>query len=82
MEQNSLEMVNLLLAAGADVNQSERVTFQEGMRIEGNYRGRGRWLRAKIRTVKSNNTYTIDYDDGETELGAREENIRLPGEGR
>jgi len=51
--------------------------FGKGDRIEGNFRGRGRWFKAKVNKVNRNNTYNIDYDDGERENNVEEENIRI-----
>ena len=52
----------------------------EGMRIEGNYRGKGRWYPGKIARIRANGTYDINYDDGERELGIDINNIRVTDE--
>jgi ribosomal protein S27E len=50
------------------------------MRIEGNYRGRGRWYPGKIVRIRANGTYDINYDDGERELGIDINNIKVTDE--
>lgn len=50
--------------------------LEEGMKVEGNYRGRGRWYPAKISRERANGTFDIDYDDGEKELGVESSLIR------
>lgn len=50
--------------------------LEEGMNVEGNYRGRGRWYPAKISRERANGTFDIDYDDGEKEVGVESSLIR------
>ena len=56
--------------------ESKRVHLREGDRVEGNYRGRGKWYAGKITRDRDNGTFDIAYDDGETESRVAEENIR------
>lgn len=51
--------------------------LKEGSKIEGNYRGRGRWYPARVSRKRLNDTFDIDYDDGEKELGVNRNQIRL-----
>jgi hypothetical protein len=55
----------------------QRSGFQEGSRVEGNYRGKGKWYPGTIRYAGSNNIYDIHYDDGETERVVPRERVRL-----
>lgn len=48
-----------------------------GDRIMGNYKGRGKSFRAKINKINHDNTYNIQYEDGEKELAVNPENIKL-----
>jgi hypothetical protein len=42
--------------------------LKEGMKVEADYRGRGRFFPGKIRRDRGDGTYDIDYEDGENEL--------------
>lgn len=39
-----------------------------GMRVEANYRGKGKWYAGKVSRKRSDDTFDILYDDGESEL--------------
>ena len=41
--------------------------FTVGEKVKGNYRRRGRWYDARIRNVNDDDSYDLDYDDGERE---------------
>ena len=51
-------------------------TLQEGDKVEGNYRGRGRFYKGTISRVNLDGTFNIDYDDGEKERGIADDMIR------
>ena len=53
--------------------------FLEGDKVEGNYRGRGRWHPGRIKRVNNDDSYDIDYDDGEKEARMRPEMVRAIG---
>src|SRR6185312_15538209 len=55
---------------------SSRVKLSEGMKVEANYRGKGKYYPGRIRRDRGDGTYDIDYDDGETESRVKEEDIR------
>jgi hypothetical protein len=59
------------------LSHAQQSGFQEGSRVEGNYRGKGKWYPGIIRYVGSNNVYDIHYDDGETERFVTRERVRL-----
>ena len=59
------------------VRNNNRTDFFEGQKIEGNYRGRGRWFPGRISGINRDGTYNIDYDDGEIEKFIGELNIRV-----
>ena len=50
--------------------------FEEGNKVEGNYRGRGKWYPGKITSYKQKAAYDISYDDGESETRVEKELIR------
>ena len=50
--------------------------FTKGQEVQANYSGEGEWFRGKIAQVNSDGTYDILYDDGESEQGVTEANIR------
>jgi hypothetical protein len=53
-----------------------KVRVREGDRVEGNYRGRGRWFKARVKRDRGDGTYDLDYDDGESDLRVPPELIR------
>src|SRR3546814_11820942 len=56
---------------------SERV--EEGMKVEGRYRGRSRWYPGVISRCHLNGTYDIDYDDGAKEDGVARDLLPVVG---
>ena len=56
---------------------SAPVGLVEGTKVEGNYRGQGKWYPGKISAVNENGTYDIAYDDGENESGLDKELVRV-----
>jgi hypothetical protein len=52
-------------------------SLEEGVKIESNYRGRGRWYSSTISRVNANGTFDIKYDDGDREQGVERKLIRL-----
>jgi len=61
-------------------------TFEEGQKIEAQYRGKTRYYPGRIRNDNRDGTYDIDYDDGEKETDVQEKYIKaregLEGDGR
>ena len=51
------------------------------MKVEGNYRGRGKWYKGKITRDRGDGTYEISYDDGESETRLKKDVIGLQDEG-
>merc|ERR1719197_51751 len=51
-------------------------SFREGDKIEADYRGRGRFSPGKIKSSRGDDTYDIDYDDGERETRVAKRLIR------
>ena len=58
-------------------SSSSRSRFEEGAKVEANYRGRGKFYPGKIYRTHSDGSYDIDYDDGEKETRVSEDLIRL-----
>jgi hypothetical protein len=54
-----------------------KVTYQVGDKVEGNYRGRGRFYPARIKGVREDGTFDVDYEDGESELRVEAVNLRI-----
>ena len=50
--------------------------LREGDAITGNYRGKGRWYPGKIARERSDGTYDIAYDDGDSERGVKSLHVR------
>lgn len=57
--------------------RTKKRKFELNDRIMGNYKGRGKFFRAKIYKINHDNTYNIQYEDGEEELAVNPENIKL-----
>jgi Ca2+-binding EF-hand superfamily protein len=51
--------------------------LEEGAKVEGNYRGRGKWYPGVISRERANGTFDVNYDDGERELGVDRDLVRL-----
>jgi len=67
------------------VRKSVLRKFRIGQRVEGNYRGQGKWYPGEIGKVRTEG-FDIDYDDGEKEYNVKDELIRaepisMPGAG-
>ena len=56
--------------------------LEEGAKVEGNYRGRGRWYPGVIGRERANGTFDIHYDDGEKELGVDRDSDQAGGRDR
>jgi hypothetical protein len=56
---------------------SIRPRFENGSKVEANYRGQGSFIPGRISRVRFNDTYDIDYDGGELETEVKESDIRL-----
>ena len=50
--------------------------LEEGMKVEARYRGASRYYPGKISRDNRDGTYDINYDDGDREMGVREELIK------
>jgi hypothetical protein len=55
---------------------SRPARLEEGMKVEVNYKGKGKWFKGKISRVRLNRTFDIEYDDGDRESGVEKENVR------
>jgi hypothetical protein len=51
-------------------------SLREGTKVEGNYRGRGKWFPGRIKRDRGNDCYDIDYEDGESESNVEKSLIR------
>jgi len=71
------------LGGGLDAvrSPSRSARLEEGMKVEADYRGRGRYFPGKISIDRGDGTYDISYDDGERETRVRAELIRPLGGG-
>lgn len=69
-------------AGGAADDSSRDRDFAEGDRVEARFRGRSRWLKARVEKKNRDGTYYIVYDDGDEERAVEKELIRLPATDR
>ncbi len=68
-------LITPLDGGGSDSDRrSDR--FSEGDKIEADYRGRGKFYPGKISRDRGDDTYDIDYDDGERETRVSKRQIR------
>lgn len=58
------------------INFSDEVKFKVDDKVEVRYRGKSKWYSGKILWVNSNETYDIQYDDGEKEMKVSKEFIK------
>ena len=61
------------------LNQAE--SFDVGTEVEVDYRGQGKYYPSRIKRNRGNDTFDIDFDDGEQELRVPTDRIRLRGRG-
>ena len=54
----------------------DAVRLEEGMKVEAQYKGRSKFYPGRIVRVRDDDTYDIDYDDGEKETRVKQELIR------
>ena len=73
------ELIRALDGGGGKAASKPRL--EEGMKVEADYRGRGKYFPGHIKRDRGDGTYDIDYDDGEQELRVKEELIRAVGGG-
>ncbi|CAN0537595.1 unnamed protein product, partial [Ectocarpus sp. 12 AP-2014] len=43
--------------------------YRLGQKVEGRFRGKGRWYKGRIVGVNAGGTYDVRYDDGDEDLG-------------
>ena len=53
--------------------------MMRGDRVEARYRGKSKWYKGKVTRVNSDDTYDIEYDDGDTERRVRKSLVRKIG---
>jgi hypothetical protein len=59
--------------------EGSRGVIEVGSKIEGNYRGKGKWYTGKVTRDRRDGTFDVDYDDGESESRVDEALLRLLG---
>ncbi|CAM9486376.1 unnamed protein product, partial [Sphacelaria rigidula] len=70
---------SLASSTGVAVDDSARDRdFTAGATVEARYRGRSRWLKARIERKNRDGTYYLVYVDGDEERAVEKEFIRLP----
>ena len=66
-----------LIGGGDRAASPSKARLEEGAKVEGNYRGRGKWYAGKISRDRLDGTFDVDYDDGEKETRVDKDLIRL-----
>ena len=61
---------------GASSSGGRKKPLEEGDKVEGNYKGKGKWYAGRIQKVRLDGTYDIAYNDGEQEIRVSEELVR------
>ena len=69
------ELIRAKESAAAS-GSGRKKTLEEGDKVEGNYKGKGKWYAGKIQKVRLDGTYDIAYNDGEQELRVTEDFVR------
>jgi hypothetical protein len=57
---------------------SRPARLEEGMTVEANYKGKGKWLKGKIKRENADGTLDIEYDAGGSETQVEKGNVRHP----
>ena len=77
VECGSVELVTLLLSAGADVNEllleESNDDLVVGLKVEAALNNH--WLPGVINRVRLNGTYDVDFDNGESSRGLDRDSI-------
>lgn len=60
----------------SDIPSKISLRIEEGSKVEGNYRGKGKWYTGKVIRDRRDGTFDIAYDDGESEIRVDEALIR------
>ncbi|CAN0343330.1 unnamed protein product, partial [Pylaiella littoralis] len=58
---------------------SDTCTFRLGQKVEGRFRGKGRWYKGRIVGVNSGGKYDVRYEDGDEDLGLDASAIKSEG---
>ena len=66
-----------LIGGGDRAASPSKARLEEGAKVEGNYRGRGKWYAGKISRDRLDGTFDVDYDDGEKETRVDKDFVRL-----
>src|SRR4029078_3640058 len=78
-ETRVAESMIRLVDRGGSPGRRPAARLGGGAKVEGNYRGRGKWYPGKIKRDRGDGTFDVDYDDGEQETRVEQSNIRLIG---
>ena len=62
------ELIRSLELAGGGGGGGGAAALREGMKVEGNYRGKGRFYKGFIRRENRDGSFDIDYDDVRFEI--------------
>lgn len=76
VDSNMIRKLEESQAVSRRERNDRNTRLEEGMKVECNYRGRGKWFPAVISRERVNGTFDIDYDDGEKEMGVESNLIR------
>jgi serine/threonine protein kinase len=63
-------------SGGAGGGRGREEKFEEGDKVEANYKGKGKYYPGKISRAQLNGTYDIAYNDGEREMSKEASDIR------
>ena len=60
-----------------DRSHRNKERFQEGDKVEANFKGKGKWFKGRISRDRRDGTYDISFDDGDSEKAVDAVNIRF-----
>ena len=69
------DLIRVKEAAGSS-GGGRKKTLEEGDKVEGNYKGKGKWYPGRIQKVRLDGSYDIAYNDGEQEMRVPEDLVR------
>ena len=61
------------------MSAEQKPRIEEGSKVEANYGGKGKWYPGRVRQIRSDGTFDINYDDGESETRVDPDLVRAIG---
>ena len=75
VDNSSVEIMKLLLSFGCGIRNE--AFLKVGMKVECNYKGKGKYYSGVIKKIHEDGTFDINEDDGETEFKVSKNLLRF-----